>query len=454
MKNIIIALSVVALVGCDKGSSSNNNNNTNYLSANTINAEKLALTTSSSFQTLSAGSSNEANDRLVKIDAQGIASAVFNQEVSVNAVDAGKQVDDFIIIAGDFKNKLQPVEAEETSTRLRTFSTLSGTSDDANIDVNECTAIAVPKNNNTNTPVCLANGAAVTALATYEDAGLTYYAFFEMDNDGTFFEMDNNGNSSLKVWDGVDEIINVYTMQKTYHGYNNGNTSIINFTQLIVANNNIALQFTDGCCDKKVVVGNKNDGFTVLDASRGALFSGTKTIIFNSGDDYKLYNVATNALSSITVDASCNSFDTFYQSNFSLSDIAISTDDAIYYLASQANNSALCKFNNNAITKVTANQYNKLLAVSGIAYVLGKDADNNNILHKIDLTADTYIDNNLLQDLSFSSINSMGLTGDNLISISGTHTIGQLQTTYFNPETLQTSTSLSNVAITSPVQIQ
>tara|TARA_Y200000002_G_scaffold382589_1_gene400191 strand:- start:4710 stop:6068 length:1359 start_codon:yes stop_codon:yes gene_type:complete len=452
MKTIIIALSVVALVGCDKGSSSNNNNSTNYLSVNTINAEKLALTTSTSFQALSTGSSNEANDRLVKIDAQGIASAVFNQEVSVNAVDAGKQVDDFIIIAGDFKNKLQPVE--ETTARLRTFSTSSGVSDNANIDVNECTAIAVPKNSNTDTPVCLANGAAVTALATYEDAGLTYYAFFEMDNDGTFFQMDNNGNSSLKVWDGVDEIINVYTMQKTYHGYNNGNTSIINFTQLIVANNNIALQFTDGCCDKKVVVGNKNDGFNVLDAIQGALFASTKAIIFNGYNNDKFYDATTNTLSSITSDSGCNSFDTFYQRNFYLSDIAVSTDGAIYYLASQANNDALCKFSDNAITKVTDYTYNKLLVVSNIAYVLGKDADNINFLHKIDLIADTYIDNNLLQDLSFASINSMSLTGDNLISISGTNTSGQLQTTYFDPETLQTSTSLSNVAITRPVQIQ
>ena len=61
MKKIIIALSVVALVGCEKGSSSNNSNSNNYLSANTVNAEKLALTTSSNFKALSTSSSNETN---------------------------------------------------------------------------------------------------------------------------------------------------------------------------------------------------------------------------------------------------------------------------------------------------------------------------------------------------------------------------------------------------------
>jgi hypothetical protein len=436
MKKIIIAISLVALVGCKSGGSGNNN--AKYLSANTINAEKLALTTSTSFKSLSTGSSNETNDRLVKIDAQGIASAVFNQEVSVNAVDAGKQVDDFIIIAGDFKNKLQP--AQETTVRLRTFSTSSGVSNNANIDVNECTAIAVPKNSDTNNPVCLANGAAVTALATYENAGLTYYAFFEMDN---------NGISNLKVWDGADEIVNVYTIQKIY----NGNTPIMDFTQLTVASNNIALQFTEGCCDKKVVVGNKNDGFNVLDATRGALFSGTQAIIFNSSDDYKLYNVATNALSSITVDVSCNSFDTFYQRNFYLSDIAVSTYGAIYYLASQSNNDALCKFTNNAITKVTEYTYNKLLAVGDIAYVLGKDTENNNFLHKINLIADEYIDNNVLEDLAFASISNMALTSDNLINISGTNSSGQLQTSTFNAETLQITSSVTDTKIISPVAI-
>ena len=55
MKTIIIALSVVALVGCKSGSNGNNSNSTNYLSVNTINAEKLALTTSSNFKTLSTG---------------------------------------------------------------------------------------------------------------------------------------------------------------------------------------------------------------------------------------------------------------------------------------------------------------------------------------------------------------------------------------------------------------